>query len=407
VTYQTASGNRPEVRPVPSWPLPHEDPYPDYRLLREAAPVAWLEDLDIHLVVGFDVASEILCGDGWSSDPANSPALMKRLGAPPGTEPVAGSLLMSDPPRHTSLRKAVSGYFNPRNVERIRDRISELVDLAVTAFEPGATWNVMADLAYPVPLAVMCELLGAPAEIAPLLCEDTPKLVATLDPLADDDAIAAGVGAGFGLMLELVPLVAARRTEPGDDLLSALVNGADGLPAEDAIPLALLLLAAGHETTANLVGNAVVALHDHPDVARAVRADRRLLPKLVDELLRYDGPVQLASRIALQDCTAGGAEVAAGDQVLIGIGAANRDPAAFECPDEIRLDRKGGHLAFGHGRHFCAGAALARIETQEILDRLLDLPIAIETADIQLERGTSATFRRVERLSLTAHRMPA
>ncbi|HEX3898641.1 MAG TPA: cytochrome P450, partial [Mycobacteriales bacterium] len=230
---------------------------------------------------------------------------------------------------------------------------------------------------------------------------------ATLDPLADDDAIAAGVGAGFGLMLELVPLVAARRTEPGDDLLSALVNGADGLPAEDAIPLALLLLAAGHETTANLVGNAVVALHDHPDVARAVRADRRLLPKLVDELLRYDGPVQLASRIALQDCTAGGAEVAAGDQVLIGIGAANRDPAAFECPDEIRLDRKGGHLAFGHGRHFCAGAALARIETQEILDRLLDLPIAIETADIQLERGTSATFRRVERLSLTAHRMPA
>jgi hypothetical protein len=384
--------------------LHHEDPYPEYRLLREAGPLAWLDDLDLHLVVGFDLASEILCGDGWSSDPVNSPALMKRLGVPPGTESLAGSLLMSDPPRHTGLRNAVSGYFTPRNVERIRHRIAQLVDVALAAFEPGSTWDVMGDLAYPVPLAVMCELLGAPAEIAPILCEETPKLVATLDPLADDDAIAAGVGAGFGLMLELVPLVAARRTEPGDDLLSALVGGADGLSSEDAIPLALLLLAAGHETTANLVGNAVVALHERPDVARAVRADRRLLPKLVDELLRYDGPVQLASRIALRDCTAGGVRIAAGDQLFIGIGAANRDPAAFEHPDEIRLDRKGGHLAFGQGRHFCAGAALARIETQEILDRLLDLPLPIETANLQIKRGTSATFRRIERLTVTAQR---
>jgi cytochrome P450 len=377
------------------------DPYPDYRRLREAGPVSWLDELGVHLVVGFDVASDVLSGDGWSSDPTNSPALMERFAVAPGTEAVAGSLLMSDPPRHTRLRTSVSGYFTPRNVDRIRDRIAQLVTLVTASFEPGGTWDVMADLAYPVPLAVMCELLGAPAEIAPQLRDEMPKLVATLDPLADDDAIAAGVGAGFGLMLELVPLVAARRTDASDDLLSALVSGAGALPPEDAIPLALLLLAAGHETTANLVGNAVVALHEHPDVTRAVRADRQLLPRLVDELVRYDGPVQLVSRIALHDTTAGDVHIAAGDQVLIGIGAANRDPSAFDDPDDIRLDRQRSHLAFGHGRHFCAGAALARVETQEILDHLLDLPIAIETAGIDVERGTSATFRRIERLSMT------
>lgn len=381
---------------TPTWPLSLEDPYPDYRRLRDDAPIAWLADAGLHLVVGHSLAAEVLAGDGWSSDPANSPDLAARIGLPSGMDAVVGSLLMSDPPRHTWLRKAVSGYFTPRKVEQIRSRVREIVDLALEAVGDGRHWDVMADLAYPVPIAVMCELLDAPAEIAPMLREETPRLVATLDPLADEDIVAAGAGAGFGLMLELIPLVAARRTDPGDDLLSAFVTGHDALPPEEAISLALILLAAGHETTANLVGNAVAALHSQPDIARRVREDRSRLPKLVDELIRFDGPVQLASRIAATDRVVAGAEIAAGEQVLIAIGAANRDPAVFAEPDELLLDRSGGHLAFGHGRHFCAGAALARVEAQEIINRLLDLDI--ENSAIEVTRGRSATFRRVEQL---------
>jgi cytochrome P450 len=197
-------------------------------------------------------------------------------------------------------------------------------------------------------------------------------------------------------MLELVPLVADRRSNPGDDLVSQLLADDGGLPPEEVIPLTLILLAAGHETTANLIGNAVDTLHQHPDVARAVRADPTLLPKLVDELIRYDGPVQLASRIATSDRMVGGISIAAGEQVLIGLGAANRDPAAYQDPDAIRLDREPAHLGFGHGRHFCAGAALARLEAQEILRRLIDFPQPIEDLPVEIRRGRSATFRRVE-----------
>jgi cytochrome P450 len=380
------------------WPLSVEDPYDDYRRLREQARIVRLEGLRVPLVVSHSLAASILPAADWSSDPRKSPELKARLEAITVGDFEFGSVLMSDPPRHTWLRQAISGYFTPRNVERVRYRVGQIVDLALSLAEPGEAIDVMADLAYPVPMAVMCELLGAPAEIAPLLRDQTPLLVAALDPLADDAAVEAGAIAGLAVMLELVPLIAERRAEPGEDLISALLVEDGGLPPDEVIPLALILLAAGHETTANLVGNAVIALHDHPDVARAVRADWDLLPGLVEELIRYDGPVQLASRIATSDRVLDGLEITAGEQVLIGLGAANRDPATYDAPDTIRADREPAHIGFGHGRHFCVGASLARIETAEILRRLLDLPLPIEDTPIEVRRGRSATFRRVERL---------
>ncbi|HVT65837.1 MAG TPA: cytochrome P450 [Mycobacteriales bacterium] len=378
------------------WPLSLDDPYDDYRRLREQGSIARLDGLDVAMVVSHGLAAEILPSPVWSSDPRSSPQLMERVGAIALGDYEFGSVLMSDPPRHTWLRQAISGYFTPRNVERIRDRVGQIVDLAVGSADESV--DVMADLAYPVPIAVMCELLGAPADIAPLLRDQTPLLVATLDPLADAAAIEEGAAAGLTLMLELVPLIAERRSAPGDDLISALLDDEGGLPAEEVIPLTLILLAAGHETTANLVGNAVIALHQHPDTARAVRADRQLMPKLVEELIRYDSPVQIASRIALSDCIVDGMSIAAGEQVLIGLGAANRDPGVYASPDGIQLDRHIPHIGFGSGRHFCAGAGLARVEAAEILDRLLDLPMPIEEAALDVQRGCSATFRRVERL---------
>lgn len=384
------------------WPLDLDDPYDDYRRLRNQGPIARLDDIDVPLVVGHDLAAEVLSSPGWSSDPKNSPALMDRIGGVVFGNFELGSVLMSDPPRHTWLRKAISGYFTPRNVERIRERVGQIVDLALAAAADGSALDVMADVAYPVPIAVMCELLDAPVEIAPLLRDETPRLVATLDPLADATAIEEGAAAGLALMLALVPLIAERHGKPGGDLVSALLDEDGGLPPDEVIPLALVLLAAGHETTANLVGNAVLALRDHPQLARRVREERDLMPQLVEELIRYDGPVQLASRIALSDRVVGGLSIAAGEQVLIGLGAANRDPATYPEPDAIRLDRRTSHIGFGNGRHFCAGAALARIEAAEVLDRLLDLPVPIEELSVNAQRGRSATFRRVERLVLSA-----
>jgi cytochrome P450 len=384
-------------------PLPLDDPYPGLERLRERAAVHWLPELGAYLVVSHALAAEVLHGSGWSSDPLLSPSLAGRFQGGAGNGLVAKSLLFSDSPGHTRLRKALSGWLAPRAVESSRPRIAAIARAALAGHDAGEPLEVMETLAYAVPLAVICELLDAPAEAAVRLREETPRMAALLDPLADADVQQAGAVAAASLLLELVPLVAERRDRPGPDLLSALANGSGGsqLEADEAVMMTLLLLVAGHETTANLIGNAVVALHAHPGTARYLRHCPDRLPVAVEEFLRYDSPVQLASRVAARDMVLGQTAVLKGAQVLVGLGAANRDPAAF--PDASRLDISRPprpHLAFGHGPHFCAGAALARVEAQEALRHLLNLTPPIEDRDLTLVRGRSATFRRITTLLL-------
>lgn len=390
----------------PAWPIPLEDPYPALARMREDGPVHRLEDLDSLLVVCHPVAQATLTAPAWSSDPTTSPQIVERMGggAIVGAT-MAKTMLFSDPPEHARLRKAGGRHLTPRAVEALRPRIAAIVDAAFSVHKPGEDLEVMDEIAYPVPLAVICELLDVPVEIAEALRRDTPTVAAMLDPLADAAALEEAAGAAFGLMLELVPVVADRRTTPGADLLSAFVADDEtgpGLAADEAIVMALLLLAAGHETTANLIGNAVVAIHDHPDVARALRANPDLIPSAVEELLRYDSPVQLTGRVAKADVDLAGTSVAAGQQVLVSLGAANRDPEAFPQPDLLDFQRQTrGHLAFGHGAHFCAGASLARAEAQEVLRRLVLLEPALEELEIRVRRGQSATFRRIDSLTLS------
>ena len=386
------------------WPFPLDDPYPGLRRLRDRSPVHWLPDLGAHLVVSHALAAEVLHGPDWSSDPSLSPRLASQRPAGAGDGLLAKSLLFSDPPGHARLRRTLSGWLTPRAVEGSRHRIAAIVGAALAGHDAGEALDVMEDLAYMVPLAVICELLEVPAELAVRLREETPRMVVLLDPLADAAALQAGAVAAFSLLVELVPLVAERRDHPGSDLLSALAESSgdeSGLAADEAVMMALLLLAAGHETTANLIGNAVVALHGHPGISRVLRRHPDLLQQAVEELLRYDSPVQLASRVARRDAPLGETVVRRGEQVLVSLGAANRDPAAFANPDRLDLGRPARiHLAFGHGAHFCAGAALARVEAQEILRRLLDLAPPVEDRELMLERGCSATFRRVNTLLL-------
>jgi cytochrome P450 len=388
-----------------AWPFPTDDPYPAYHAARTQAPVQWDERLGAHLVLSHEHAAAILRSAEWSSDPRNSPQMLASLGGSgAGSEMWSESLLMSDPPTHTRLRSSVNRFFTPRAVERIRARVAAIVDSAFAPAAEGEPIELMSELAYPIPLAVIAELFDVGLEGAELLRSETPTLarMLELDPTpAELEAIGA---AAMTVMLFLVPIVARRRSAPGEDLLSALIHPPEGgvaLETDEIITMCLLLLAAGHETTANLIGNGTLALFEHPEQLDWLVQNQDLPMQAVDELLRYDSPVQVASRVALSNLTLNGTKVLEGQQALIVLGAANRDPSLFPDPDRLDLARTGArHLAFGNGPHFCVGAGLARLEAQETFKRLAQSPLRPGTTVCTPHRDRSRTFRRLQALHI-------
>jgi cytochrome P450 len=394
-----------------AWPFPTDDPYAAYDVARVGGPVQWNERLGAHLVLSHEHADAILRSPQWSSDPRNCPQLLDAMG---GCGPVADlwsrSLLMSDPPTHTRLRKAVSTFFTPRAVQCIRKRVQAIVDAAFEPLSGGEPVELMSEVAYPIPLAVIAELFDVGIEGAKLLRSETSTLARMLEVDPTPEALETAGAAAMSVMLFLVPIVAARRRDPGDDLLSALIHPPDGdaaLETDEVITMCLLLLAAGHETTANLIGNGTLALLEHPDELTWLRRHPEATRQAVEELLRYDSPVQVASRIASSDRMLAGQQVRRGDQALIVLGAANRDPARFNDPDRLDLSRAGpSHLAFGHGPHFCLGAGLARLEAQEYFSCLARAGTERETSDRPPCWDTSRTFRRLRSLHLAPTLVP-
>jgi hypothetical protein len=386
-----------------AWPFPREDPYPAYHAARERAPVQWNESLGAHLVLSYEHAAEVLRGREWSSDPRNSPQLLASLGGPgPVSEQWSRSLLMSDPPTHTRLRAAVNRFFTPRAVRAIRGRVRAIVDSAFAALAEGEPIELMSELAYPIPLAVIAELFDLGLEGAELLRSETPTIARMLELDPTPQEIEAVGTAAMTLMLFLVPIVAERREHPGEDLLSALVHppdGAEALETDEIITMCLLLLAAGHETTANLIGNGTLALFEHPDQLEWLARHGERAVQAVDELLRYDSPAQVASRVARNDLGLGGVTVRKGQQALVVLGAANRDPARYTNPDRLELTRSGApHLAFGNGPHFCVGAGLARLEAQETFTRLAQSGLRPRTGSWSCGRDHSRALRRLRSL---------
>jgi cytochrome P450 len=392
-----------------AWPFGFEDPYPDYRAAREQAPVQWDERVGAHLVLSHEHAAAVLRGKDWSSDPRNNPQLLAALEEAGTAELLGGSLLTSDPPAHTRLRGAVNRFFTPRAVRAIHDRVASIVETALQPLLDGEPIELMGELAYPIPLAVIAELFDVGLEGAEVLGAETPMLARglELDPAAaESEEVAA---AAMRVMLFLVPIVAQRKVEPGTDLLSALIHPPDGgvtLEDDEAITMCLLLLAAGHETTANLIGNGAVALFERPDQLDWLVQHPEHSLQAVDELLRYDSPVQVASRVARQDLVLGGVEIRAGEQALVILGAANRDPARHPDPDRFDLERAGAsHLAFGLGPHFCVGAGLARLEAQETFTRLAQSPLRPDPGEWSPQRDHSRTFRRLRALDVGVGRL--
>ena len=335
-----------------------------------------------------------------------------RFFAPPTTEEPAEFLelfrrlmLFTDPPDHTRLRSLVSKAFTRRRVERLSARVEELIDELLAPARARGSMEVMQELAYPLPARVICELLGIPDDAVELFVREAPSLAIALDPspMRTVAGIRAANRAQRVLTAYLAALVEERREHPRDDLLSGLVLAEeDGrhLTDDEIVAMVLLLVLAGHETTANVIGNATVRLARDPATrARVAAADDSQMRNAVEEFLRLDGAVQIAARVARADTTIGDRRVPRGQIVMLLLGAANRDDRVFTRPHEFRLDRdKNPHLAFGAGHHSCIGAPLARLELTAALRAVASLP------DMRLahrpEPRRSFTISGPERLDL-------
>ena len=285
-------------------------------------------------------------------------------------------MLLADPPDHTRLRRLANRAFTPRAVEGLRPRVAELVDgLLDRAVEAGPEADLMADLAEPLPVMVICDLLGVPAQDWDQFKPWSTAIARVLDRDAGPEAMDQALPAVVGFVQYFAALVEERRAKPADDLLSGLIAAeeeGESLSRPELFAMIILLFIAGHETTTNLIGNGSLALLGHPDQMAAWRRNPGLAVPAVEELLRYDAPVQVTARTAMAATEISGLVLQPGDSVVCGLAAANRDPDYVEDATALILSRgAAGHVSFGHGMHHCLGAPLARLEGQEALGRLV------------------------------------
>jgi pimeloyl-[acyl-carrier protein] synthase len=351
------------------------DPYPTYARLRAAGPV-YLDPPGTWFLARHADVQQVLRDPRFGR--AGFGAVLDAVFGPgPVQRSFSRFMLFIDPPDHTRLRALVTKAFTPRTVERLRPGIQRTVDCLLDAVVDRGEFDLIADLAYPLPVMVISELLGVPSDDRDRFHDWSAAIAKALDVLTvpRPDIVARSNEAVFGLTEYFRGLVAARRKRPREDLLSALVAAEDEghrLCEEELLATCVLLFFAGHETTVNLIGNGMLALLRHPDQLARLRADRSLIGSAVEELLRYDGPVQRTGRVVLADVEIGGRAIRRGERVSALPGAANRDPARFADPDRLDVARADTHhLAFGGGIHYCLGAALARVEAQIAIDTLI------------------------------------
>ncbi|RSN06911.1 cytochrome P450 [Streptomyces sp. WAC 05977] len=367
-------------------PETRTDPYPFYRQVFDRGPVFAAAD-GFFVVSGFEEASSLL------KNPAFGHGEPEVLPDPHENEPVdeqgrvVRSFLALDPPDHTRLRRLVSKAFTPRMVEQLAPRIEELAkELVSKALEMGE-FDLMTEIAKPLPVVVISELLGVPLADRERFEGWSHAMGRALDPsfLIAKETIAAAVAARREFVAYFRELAKDRRKRPTGDLFSDLVSVSDEgdrLSEGELVITAMLLLVAGHETTTNLIGNGVLALLNHPEQHRKLAEDRSKIPNAIEEMLRYDSPVQLTTRLALRDTTVGDQSVGEGAQAVVLLGAANRDPRAYGDPDRFDVGRPSPrHLALGQGIHFCLGAPLARLEGRTLFEALLGAGLFHRTAD--------------------------
>lgn len=353
------------------------NPYPYYERLRRAGPVHVVRTRDVEemwMVVGYEEARQALADPRLSKNWRTS-----GLWDEEAAHAINSNMLEADPPHHTRLRKLVVREFTPRRVEAMRPRVQRIADDLLkemtdkgAAGEGSSSADLIDALAFPLPMTVICELLGVPDLDRDRFRVWSNEVVA---PTGTEES-AAAVGE---MGVYLAELIEEKRRSPGEDLLSALIRtrdeDGDQLSPDELVGMAFLLLVAGHETTVNLISNGVRALLSHPDQLAALRADfDGLIDGAVEEMLRYEGPVETATfRFTREPVEIGGLAVPAGKPVLVALASGDRDPSRYPEPDRFDIRRAAqGHLAFGHGIHFCLGAPLARMEGRIAIRTLLE-----------------------------------
>jgi cytochrome P450 len=361
-------------------PVFKADPYPTYARLRSSAPVhrATMPDgRGVWLITRYEDVLAVLKDERFVKDWRSALAPEQLAEIPPIPEvmkPLSRNMLDTDPPDHERLRALVSKAFTPRLIERMRPRVQAIADGLLDAVQDSGGMDLIDDYAFPLPITVIAELLGVPAEDRNNFREWS-------------DAAVSGNASQEYLEEILIPHMQAftdylralfeeKHANPRDDLVSALVQAeevGDKLSEDELLGMVFLLLVAGHETTVNLIGNGVLALLQHPDQLQKLKDDPSLIKPAVEELLRYDGPVETSTeRFAREDIDIGGTVIPRGEMVLVVLAAADHDPQRFSDPDELDITRTDNrHLAFGKGIHHCLGAPLARMEGQIAISTLL------------------------------------
>lgn len=389
------------------------NPYPLYHQLRALDPVLWEENASYWLVTSHAAVMAGLRDQRLSAQRMNIetgwiPAELKDTLEPP-ISALTRQMLFLDPPDHSRLRGLVAKAFTPRMIEKLRPRIQQIVDELLAPVKAKGQMEVISEFAYPLPAIVIAEMLGVPPEDRERFTLWTRNFGALLDG-----------GDGNGMTFEELTqalqgvnefmeyfrvIIHEQRQHPRENLLQAMQEAeeqGDMLSEEELLGNCVLLLAAGHGTTTHLLGNGLFALLRNPEQMERLRADPTLLPLAVAELLRYDSPVQLTSRIAKADLRIGDKEIRAGQEIMFSLGAANHDPAQFAQPDMLILDREENrHLSFGQGIHFCLGAPLARMEAEIAFGSLLKQLTKLRLASETIEYFSSQVFRGLNVLPVT------
>ncbi|RSM80080.1 cytochrome P450 [Kibdelosporangium aridum] len=380
------------------------DPYPHYRRLREADPVHqspfgyWVltryADLDVVLRSPY-VSSEFHRDKTWA----------KHRGGP--DSPIVTStrmwMLMLDGAAHRRIRGLMGRAFTPRAVARLRPRVQSAIDDLIDAMGEGEV-DLLSQLALPLPVTVICELLGLPTTDRDQCREWTDKIAMVVDPAITPTMAEEMNAAEVEFRAYITEQLNQRRRNPSDDILSLLLAAeVDGerLTDDEIVANVLLMFNAGHETTVNLIGNGMVALLQHPDQLALLRENPSLIETGIDELARYDAPVQLAARITTADVELTSATIPAGSKVMLMYGAACRDPERYPDPDRLDLTRDGVKpIAFGGGPHYCIGAPLGRLEASMVFTALLDRYASIDLATEELQWRRNVNFRGLKQLPL-------
>ena len=386
-----------------------QNPYPIYHQFREADPVHWSEMFGFWVCTRYDDIVAILRHSQASANPRDWERFDDYVEALGGTGPAGDMqsrwMLLKNPPDHTRLRKLVTKAFTPRVVENMRTHIQDIVHDLLDAGQAKGSFDIIQDLAFPLPVIVIAELIGVPTQDREYFKDWTTALARSLDPVITPEIVQTADKATEDLIAYFTTLVAERRDSPQADLLSGLIAAeeeGDKLDEDELLATAILLFAAGHETTMNLIGNGMLALFRNPDQMAKLQAEPALIKTAVEEFLRYDGSVQITARVALEDIEIGGKTIRKNQQALLLLGAANHDPAHFSDPDRLDITRQENpHLTFGHGIHHCLGAPLARVEAQIAINSMLHRMPDIQLSTAELEWRDMLTLRGLQALPVT------